>query len=253
MLNLMRASDEPDIYIISYPKTGRTWVRTLIGKALVEHYNLPEKKLLKTKYLTAAAGLPRTQFSHDGSKMAAKTPYTELLSDKSRYKDKKVVLLTRDIKDTLVSAYFQATKRIHVFDGHISQFIRSDLYGAQKILTFYKIWHDNQTIPKEFLRISYEDLHQDPVGTLIRILRFIGANDIEEPLARAAVEFSSFDNLKKMESEDHFKSSRLKPRDISDPESFKVRKGKIGNYTEYLSEDDIGYINELIEQFDLDL
>ena len=32
---------EADTYVVSYPKVGRTWLRALVGKALVDHYRLP--------------------------------------------------------------------------------------------------------------------------------------------------------------------------------------------------------------------
>jgi len=36
----------------------------------------------------------------------------------------------------------------------------------------------------------------------------------------------------------------LTPANPSDPESFKVRKGKVGGYAEYLSKDDISWLSE---------
>ena len=38
---------EADTYVLSYPKSGRTWMRALLGKALVDHYRLPSGRLLE--------------------------------------------------------------------------------------------------------------------------------------------------------------------------------------------------------------
>ncbi len=47
------------------------------------------------------------------------------------------------------------------------------------------------------------------------------------------MEFASFENLKEKERTDYFKNSRLSPRDPADPDSFKVRRGKVGGYRDY--------------------
>lgn len=240
---------EPEqIYIISYPKTGRTWLRALIGKSLCEKNGLSEERMMKMNYITAASGLPRISFLHDEAAMLDKKSYQELSSDKSKYKNKKVLLLSRDVKDTLVSAYFQATKRINVFNGNISEFIRSHQYGVLKILMFYKYWYEKQHVPKDFLFIKYENLHKEPDVVLEQTLKFIGVQDIDKQFIDSAIEYCSFNNLKKAEGENRFHTAILSPANLNDPESFKVRKGLIGNYDEYLSEKDIRYIDRLIEK-----
>jgi len=40
----------------------------------------------------------------------------------------------------------------------------------------------------------------------------------------------------------------LAPGDINDPESFKIRRGKIGGYIDYLSKEDIEFINAEIDE-----
>jgi hypothetical protein len=240
---------QPKIYIISYPKTGRTWLKALIGKSLSEIYDLPENRLLDSEYISSTSGLPRTVFTHDGSAMLEKRSYKELNKNKRQYRNKKVLLLSREVKDTLVSAYFQATKRVGVFDGSISEFIRSERYGAIKILTFYKYWSDARSVPKDFLFLRYEDLHKNPEVTLEGVLRFLGAQKIDTNILRAAINYSSFNNLRKAEVENRFKASILSPTNIDDPESFKVREGKMGNYSKYLSREDIKYVDNLIDVY----
>ncbi len=238
---------DADIYVISYPKSGRTWLRALIGKYLSLKYNFSENEILSTEVLTQRSGLPIVSFIHDESGMKAGTPYRDLSSDRQKYKNKKVLLMGRDIKDTLVSAYFQATKRRNVFEGTISEFIKSDRFGVLKILTFYDIWLQNQHVPEAFRFIRYEDLHRDPKGALSNVLDFIGESHIEEALVAQSIEYCAFQNLKKLEQRNTFKNRVLKPAKTSDPESFKVRKGKVGGYREYLSEEDIAFIDNIME------
>ncbi len=156
-----------------------------------------------------------------------------------------MILLTRNIKDVLVSCYFQATKRIGKYNGNISEFIRSDRYGARKIITFYNTWYENRGVPKEFLHLKYEDMHNKPEEVLSQTMRFLGLHQVEEDLVRNAIQFASFGNMKVMEKEFIFKQRSMRPANASDDESFKVRKGVVGGYAFYLSPDDIDFIDKV--------
>jgi hypothetical protein len=54
--------------------------------------------------------------------------------------------------------------------------------------------------------------------------------------------------MQKLEAAGAFDSNILHPGDVRDPESFKVRRGKVGGYREYLSFEDQKYAaDELIK------
>jgi hypothetical protein len=234
-----------DTYLLSYPKAGRTWLRALIGKALVDHYGLPEQRLLDTPVLTHSARLPVAVFDHDQSAMLLGLRWQDMPTDRSGYHGKRVLLMGRDVRDNLVSAYFQATRRINVYRKPISEFIRDDAYGVDKLLTFYRIWSASRRVPAVFEFLSYEDLHRDAAGSLARVLAFLGAT-VPATTIQAAVEYCRFENLRKAEVEDRFQTEALRPGRTNDPEAFKVRQGKVGNYTQYLSVDDIAYIDAAV-------
>jgi hypothetical protein len=241
---------EPGAYLISYPKTGRTWLRTLLGKALCDAYGLPEHRFLDTALVTYLAGLPRTHFTHDEGALGQAIACEKLSADKSQYRHAKVVLLSREVKDTLVSSYFQASKRKATdrFEGTMSEFIRSDLYGARKVLMFYRHWYAARQTPKDLLFITYEQMRQDTGKVLAGVLAFLGAREIDPAIIRGAVEFASFDNMKKMEASGAVKGAALRPSDAKDPQSFKVREGKVGGYSRYLTPEDIAYIDAQAEE-----
>ena len=52
--------------------------------------------------------------------------------------------------------------------------------------------------------------------------------------------------MKAMEKTNSFGTSRLKPADPRDPESYKVRKGKVGGFVDYLDPKEIKYCDEAI-------
>jgi hypothetical protein len=235
-----------DAYIISFPNSGRTWLRVLIGKALCEKFGFSDEILVDTYKATSKAGILRTQFIHDYSSIIEGYSYRELPTDKSEYAGKKIIFLVRDIRDILVSHYFQATKRVGSFNGNISDFIRHDKYGAMKIITFYNIWYENMSKPRGFLLVRYEDIHKNPEKITASVLSFLGLDGIEDDIIRTSAEFASFRNLKNLEKEDYFQSDKIRPADTQDDESYKVRKGLIGGYRSYLSKADIEYIDELL-------
>jgi hypothetical protein len=98
--------------------------------------------------------------------------------------------------------------------------------------------------------VQYEDIHRDTVGVLRSILEFL---DVEAE-DRALVEVSrdrSFDKMRTSEAKGDLAERYgkiLRPSDVNDPESFKVRKGKIGGYRDYLSDDDVAYCDDLLQK-----
>ena len=236
------------VHVISFPKSGRTWLSVLTGKAICEMYGLDDRNALDSLGLTRAAGLLPTIYTHDGSSNTGGRHYRKLSADKSAYRKKKVLLLVREPRDTVVSCYFQATQRRKLFQGTISEFIRHDHYGIRKILTFYDAWERNQSVPKEFLALRYEEMHRDPAAALRAALAFMGARDVDDAVVAKAVDFASFSNMKKMEAEGYFTSNKLKPRDPKDEASFKTRKGQVGGYTNYLSPEDCAYAQSVIDE-----
>jgi hypothetical protein len=233
-------------YIISYPKSGRTWLRLLLGKALCDQLALPEENIIDTYQLTAVPGVLRTHFTHDYADIRLGYPYYRLPTNKSPYARTKVIFLIRDMRDTLVSSYFQATKRVNRFHGPITNFVRDDRFGINKIVTFYNLWQQNQRVPSEFMLLRYEELHQDPANTLRRTLHFMNVTSVDEQVIQTAVAFASFDNMKKMESSRMFANDKMRPGTTQDADSFKVRQGRIGGYTQHLSPDDLHYIQQQI-------
>ena len=242
----------PQAYVISYPKSGRTWLRALIGKYLAEAHGLPEISLLDTELLTRKAGLWRTTMSHDGSEMVSPDRYTDLDPDKSDFAASRVLLLGRDIRDTIVSAFFQATRRVGVFERTISEFVRSERFGVLKIITFYDHWLSSRQVPEAFQFLRYESLHDDPEAALTRALAFLGEHSVNGRAVASSVEFCAFQNLRRAETENRFGNEILRPADGSDPESYKVRRGIVGGYTDYLSEADVAYIDEQIARTGFD-
>lgn len=253
------AHQRTDVYMISYPKCGRTWLRLMIGKAIAEQFSLPinEDLLLLRWKSTPHPDLPMITVVHEDRPML-KTPQ-ELETSKEKYRDKKVIFLARDPRDVIVSSYFEMKKRGElfgqnpyekhqpVFEGDLPEFIDQTRGGFDTILRYYNIWADNREIPQGFLLVRYEDMRRDPARELRRVLEFLGLFPIDEAVIQEAVRYASFENMRKMEREGDFKSGVLNPAERSDEDSYKTRKGKVGGYADYLTEDQIKRLNHKIQ------
>jgi len=237
---------DADIYIISFPKSGRTWLRLMLGKYITELAGIAFDELMEVYHITKPLKkFPTIAFVHDGANGYVTDDPRELKKRKERYRNKKVVFLARDLRDTLVSYYFHLKRRVRIYDGEISSFIRDEYYGAPKAVAFLNVWAQSRRVPKDFLLMRYEDMRQNPAGELARLLEFMGI-PLEDHLVKSAVEFASFDNMKSMEKVNKFASNRIGVKAAEDAESYKVRKGRVRGYHSYLSQDDVAFLTDVI-------
>ncbi|MER9594638.1 MULTISPECIES: sulfotransferase domain-containing protein [unclassified Mesorhizobium] len=228
-LKLFQAKAPPLPLIVSFPKSGRTWLRVMLDDLGVE-----------------------VQYIHDGTDHKLLRPKSSLKENKSRYKKRRTIMLVRDPRDTVVSGYFQVQKRHMLPAGSFSDFIRSDNHGIEKIIRFNLQWFAAMPRMREIRYLQYEDMHRDTAGVLRAILGFLNLQADDRTLVEVANN-RTFDKMKVSESTGDLSDRYgkiLQPRDANDPESFKVRKGKIGGYGEYLSEDDVAYCDEQLAKFE---
>lgn len=232
-----------EFFLISYPKSGRTWLRLMIGRAITTHYNLQVNNLLGLSQLAKLhPAIPRILVNHDDNPHM-KT-LKELTWDKRPYRHGKVIFLARDPRDVLVSLYFHKSRRDHAFTGTLSQFIDAPIGGFDSILRFYQIWAHSMHVPKGFHLIRYEDLHNRPEAELEKLFTFMNLSDFSSKTIAEAVAFARFDRMQKMEQQGQFQeTNRLLPGNAADTESFKTRRGKVGGYSDYLSAAEIEELN----------
>lgn len=222
-----------EVVLVSFPKTGRTWLRLLIGRALTKQFGLSNANPMELHQLAARhPGIPKIWVSHDDNPQF-KAP-DDLETSKRRYRRKKVILLVRDPRDVLVSLYFQMRQRRQRYTGDLSTFITERVGSFDTLLRFYNIWAAERHVPRDLLLVRYEDLSIDPARELRRVLRFIGLPEVPDVVIAEAVQFAAFGNMRRMEVADRFGSRRLRPADPDDPESYKTRRGRVGGHVEYL-------------------
>jgi sulfotransferase family protein len=195
--------------------------------------------------------VPRILFSHVGELF-------ESGEGPDILREKPVVHLVRWPIDTAISRYFQAKGRTNAFKLGLSglpadvgrvpifDFVTSPRHGVpfivRRLNELAKYLEDHPAA----LTIKYEEARKDPADTLMKVIIHSGRSATAERVQHA-VNYASFDNLRQMEQAGVFKDSRLKARDTSNPDTYKVRRGKIGGYRDYLSAHQCEQIESFIQ------
>jgi len=247
---------QADSMIISYPKCGRTWLRLLISRVLDEKFslNVNEKDALELEmYPDFNDRIPRIVFTHDDHPHWIR--HESISSDKSAYLGKNVIFLMRDPRDVVVSYYFQYTlrgdkKNAHDFDFDktIDEFAFHNIGGIPSIVKFYNAWCENGLNPNHVLFLSYEDLHAKTSESLHLALNHLGIAEVENAYIDNAVNFCQFEKMRSYEESNKF-NYRLSTREGADPNAYKTRRGKIGGFRDYLSEETIDKINNYLRRY----
>jgi len=242
-----------DAIVVSIPKSGRTWVRTFLCAYFCQRHGHPFS-LGPEQY--GDARIPRIVYSHDRFEQRTKADRWDELRGKyfipaSERRRARIVLLARDPRDTFVSHYLQLTRRTRETPDQlkqkpISEVLRDRRHGIASMIEIMNGWIEEWSGQKNFLLLRYEDLQRTPEESFQELLHFLGEDQPKPEAFAHATEFSRFGNMKKMEAAGAFASKILQPTDVGDPESFKVRRGKVGGFTDYLMGDDLVYANEAI-------
>jgi len=235
-----------DLFLLSYPKCGRTWLRVLMTRAIANHYRFTLTNYLDTAQLANLDdSIPKINVLHDDLPHTRRSEELEI--SKKAFQKGKVLFLARDPRDVIVSLYFHLSKRHQQSIHSLSSFMRGEVGGFETILQYYNIWEQNRQLPKDFLLVRYEDLHTQPVAELERIFAFMELPAFSPAAIQEAIQFATFNNMRKLEQNKTLGSVRLQPGDPNDLSSYKTRKGKVGDFVNHFSEEDIAYMNERMQ------
>ena len=243
--------------ILSIPKSGRTWIRTFLCAYFCKRYGR-EFTLEPERY--GEPGIPRLIFSHDYFEHRTKGDLWDrirgkYLVPKKELRRAQIVLLVRDPRDCFVSLYVQMTRRdrgapTEFKQKTVSDLLREKKFGVRAIIRTMNAWLNEFSDRDDFTIIRYESLREFPGENFRTLLAVLGETRPDMSIFQDALDFSQFDNMQKLEAAGAFDSKILRPGDVRDPESFKVRRGKIGGYREYLSAEDQRYAAEALTKLD---
>lgn len=233
---LRDAARRADAFLVSYPKSGRTWLRFLLSCYLAELGKLGFTPDLTTTFrvlpnfdrdpvrgvgafAAQGTGMPLIPVSH--------LPYRPRL-----FLDRPVVFLVRDPRDVMVSAYFHATRHKQTFSGTIATFLDDHEYGTPALIRFLNGWADGLANGRHLI-VSYERMLAESEFVVSAILSFLDV-EIRHDILGRAIAAAQFDQMRDLEREQGIPGHAY---DRADPQSLRMRSGKSKAFAEWLSDE----------------
>jgi hypothetical protein len=196
-----------DVFVVSYPRSGNTWTRFLIGNLL----NQDEP----VTFSNVESRIPEIYFNSDRQLRRLTRPRILKSHECFDPRYRRTIYIVRDPRDVAVSFYHHNIKAGNLPDGYpMDDFILR--FMAAEFDTKWGSWADNvmswiclREHQANFLLLTYEQMKKDPARELSKIASFLDdvwPRDIDvrpEKLSRA-VELSSPERMRELEkSEAH--------------------------------------------------
>lgn len=194
-----------DVFLTSYPRSGNTWTRFLLG-------NLLDQKNPVT-FSNIESRIPEIYFNPD--RFMRTLPRPRMLKSHESFEPHypRVIYIVRDPRDVAVSFYHHNVKARNIPDGYpmasfVPRFIAAEFDHA------FGSWRDNVlswTVLRgnspEFLMIRYEDLKRDTVATLGKVVAFLERCsfrniDASVEALQRTVELSSPERMRALEKQE---------------------------------------------------
>ena len=246
-----------DAIVVSIPKSGRTWLRAFLGAYYSARLG---KKMALDPERYGDRSVPRVIYTHDLFEHRTKGSSWDRARGKylvptAELRRARIILLARDPRDAFVSLFVQLTRRTKETPGElkrktIGDLLRDPAFGIVSMIDVMNLWLREFSPLPGFSLFRYETLRQAPAENFRTLLTALGETSPQPDAYQHALAFSEFGNMKNLEAAGAFESKILRAGDAHDPESFKVRRGKIGGYQEYLSEEEQSYARTAMRTLD---
>jgi hypothetical protein len=189
---------EDDTFVVSYPKSGNTWIRFLIGNIYhrsetITFSNIEEK-------------VP--DIYHHSDRSLLKLPRPRILKSHESYDARypRVIYVVRDPRDVVVSYYHYLIKMRAIDESYpmgrfVEQFIAGEWDWCGSWRGNVESWLQGSSANDDFLLLRYEDMLSSTFEAVERIALFLG-KELSEQDIQLAIDASSFDRMRSLEQED---------------------------------------------------
>ncbi len=243
--------DTAEGLLVSYPKSGRTWLQKIVVEAWrisAEYENevadisglssvIPSFPLIIP---THAGGCWEENFNVLNGAEITQLDYKDM-------EGKKMVYMYRDPRDVLVSQYYHMKHRTRIKSISKQELLHSPYVGADKLIAYMNRWVKMKKSNGENIHmVSYEELHDSTLETMKAVMGFWSIS-CENDILMQAINNTSIDKMRAQESADAKTPWTYTP-DGSLSDSYHARKGKTGEYLTFFNEEEQKFLGDKMEE-----
>ena len=238
-----------DVFVASFPKSGRTWLRFMIAAYLNRYYRLGIRRVdfdnvyqlvandqVDLDFLSRQGCGPLTfafwMNPHIPRILMTHNEYMLGVGDGLR-----MIWLSRGIEDTMLSYWYHRTDYAALHDEEpwaapFADFLRSEDWGVPAYIRHFNGWAQSGV-----LALTYEMMHAQPMSVLKQVMDMSGVH-WDFVVGEKAIELSSFHNMRTLEECSGFEKA---DGPVTRDSQRRVRRGLVGGYVDYFSSDDVNY------------
>jgi hypothetical protein len=227
-----RGLDHRDAFIISYPRSGTTWLRFLLSEIFTGQ---------PAEFSSVSHNVRYVGSHHDAPRILPEGGRLIFSHEKRALPRNKVVYATRDPRSVAISEYKWLLRRglaPHSFDEFLVRFVKgkSNPWGSWTSHVDY--WLGNRPCDALFL-VRYEDLRADASGVAAQLDHFLGGTHDQATVERAV----ESNNLTSMRAKERRAPDEVFARGAQTDIRF-VQQGEIKAWETTLSASQVRLIEE---------
>jgi len=243
-----------DVFLASWPKAGRTWLRFMLAHYISAVLDLGVKVDFDSMFRLVPNdgidfdfvgerryGLPVFAYHADERVPRVRVTHNEWSEQKVEYR---AIWLTRGMEDSVVSNYFHRRDfgPLHgekfPATGTLSEAIRHEVFGVPAYIRHFNSWAHKA---ESWHVMTYERMHRDAYRELDRAVAYIGLPGDGDALEEA-VEASEFSRMKQLERDNGFEGAT---GPVTKDTQMRTRRGEVGAYVDYFSRSDLAYVADV--------
>lgn len=194
-----------DVFLVSYPRSGNTWTRFLLGNLIHQHEPVT--------FSNIESRIPEIYFNPD--RALRELPRPRMLKSHECFQPQypRVIYIVRDPRDVAISFYHHNIKAGNIPDDYamtsfVPRFIAGEFdrkFGSWRdnVLSWLSVRGDSPN----FMMLRYEDLKKDTTGALLQVIEFLQRAsfrklDSSPATLQKAVELSSPERMRALEKKE---------------------------------------------------